>query len=110
MAGAVIVGLHRDTDLADHRSHFGARLPQRLAGFQANLVRQLFLVSLKQFAEGFYHRLALGKTFPLPFQEGIAGLTHRRVHIFQVGTVALPDRFAGHRLDRFEGTPMALKP
>ena len=98
VAGALVVGLDGNADLADHGRHFRARLPQRLAGFQANLVRQGFLVGLQLIPERFHHSLPLGKAAPAPRQKRLAGLPHRRIHIFQAGAGPLPNNVAGHRL------------
>ena len=47
VAGAVVVGGNGDSDLANHRRHFGTGFPQRLSGFRADLVRKFLLVFLQ---------------------------------------------------------------
>ena len=59
VAGAVVIGGNGDSDLAYHRCHFGAGLPQGLSGFRTDLVRQFFLVLLQQRAKFFHQGLAL---------------------------------------------------
>ena len=103
----VVVGFHGNADLADHRRHFRAGFPQRLARLQANLVCQLILVSLKQLTKGFNNGLTFGKALALPLHKGISGLTNGRINILQVRAFAIPDCFTRHRLDRFKYRPMA---
>ena len=99
MAGAIMVGLDGDGHLTNHRRHFGAGLPERLPGFQANLIRQLFFMGFQLITKPFNDSLALGKTLPTPLQEGITGLTHRGVDILEVGPTAVPDGSASYRLE-----------
>lgn len=60
-ARPLVIGLDGDRGLADHRLHFGAGLPQRLAGLAGNQGRQRLFMRLQQRGKTLYDVNTLGQ-------------------------------------------------
>ena len=60
-ARPLVIGLDGDGGFADHRLHFGAGLPQRLAGLPGNQGRQRLFMRLQQRGETLYDVNTLGQ-------------------------------------------------
>ena len=67
-ARPLVIGFDGDRGLADHRLHFGAGLPQRLAGLAGNQGRQRLFMRLQQRGKTLYDVNTLGQR---PVRPGI---------------------------------------
>jgi hypothetical protein len=80
-AGTLVMGADGDGNLALHGRHFGAGLPQRLAGFTGDGQGQRLLVLAEQVGIAAHDGKALFKGQIGPMVEGRAGRLDGRIHL-----------------------------
>ena len=112
-AGALVMGTDGDGNLALHGRHFGAGLPQGLAGFTGDGQGQRLLVLAEQVGIAAHDGKALFKGQIGPMVEGRAGRLDGRIHLGLACRLTTPDHLVFGRVDGFErlaftGQPLAI--
>ena len=97
-AGALVMGANGDGDLALHGRHFGAGLPQRLAGFPGYGQGQRLLVLAEQIGIAAHYGQTILEGQIGPMVEGRAGRLDGGIHLSSAGRPPLPDHFVPGRV------------
>ncbi|MNU85123.1 hypothetical protein D3C71_748610 [compost metagenome] len=97
-AGALVMGADGDGDLALHGRHFGAGLPQRLAGFPGYGQGQRLLVLAEQIGITAHYGQTILEGQIGPMVEGRAGRLDGGVHLGLARRLPAPNHFVPGRI------------
>ncbi|MNR15475.1 hypothetical protein D3C85_1320120 [compost metagenome] len=115
LAGAGVVGLHRNGDFVDHRRDFGRRFPARFTGFAGDNAGQLDFVGFQQRRKFLNHRLTQAKRLFRPRRECGTRRFTRLLNLCGAGIGSGPQRFFTYRIGflaafAFARHPVAINP
>ncbi|MCY1176742.1 hypothetical protein D9M73_170240 [compost metagenome] len=109
-ASALTVALHGDGDFVDHAGDFGGRLPQGLASFFTDAVRELIGMGLEAGSESFENRNSLLERPYRPGRKGLPCCSYSTVDLRGIGALASPDHLLADRIERFQWLALAFQP
>ena len=81
-AGTLTVALHRNSDFIDHAGDFGGRLPERLAGFFTDAMRQFVRMRFQTGGKRFKHRDSLVQRAFGPGWKCLTRSLHGRIDLY----------------------------
>ncbi len=112
-AGALMIGLDRNRDLAGHSTDFGQGLPMRFSGIEADGACQCVLVIVEKPGKPFKDFDPFTEVAFCPCRKGISCRHDRSVNIITAGGIPLPDDIAigwifGVKCFAIAGLPCAI--
>ena len=109
-ASALLLGLQRDGDFADHRLDFGQRLPAWLAGFLTDGLRQLDFVLGQQRGKTLNNLHPPGMRSARPIRKCITRRLTGGIHILRAGAKRRPEQFMADRITFFQQHALSAAP